>query len=258
MATLDEIVSNVRTTLGDPQPQHPRLPLVFKHVLNHTQSIYNHLNNTNKAWTTLEIPLQAQANKSDYTINAQNWGRALLVYTEDQSTPGHWERTVPFFNVQNLNLAYEGPRDGANWFGGFLDGSNHTALGIAFYREPNGQIVKARIRPVPQAPAVYRVIYAVGPWAESAGLDSSPVLAEHHHLIEVRAAISSLPDTKWWIPNGAPGSDEWKSVEAMNAEQRRARLAILGRDAERYTKDFELYVRSLNGARISFRNYSSY
>jgi hypothetical protein len=257
MPTLDEITSNVRTVLGDPQAQHPGLRQVFKHVLNHTQSLYNHLNNTNKAWATVEIPLQAQANKSDYTINAQNWGRALLVYTEDQSTPGHWERTVPFFNAQNLNLAYDGPRDGANWFGGFLDGSNHTALGIAFLREPSGQVVKARIRPVPQAPATYRIIYAVGPWAESAALDSSPVLAEHHHLIETRAAIACLPDARWWLTDAAIGSDEWKAVEAANADQRKTRMLTLGKDEVRYTRDFELYVSSLNGARISFRHYSS-
>jgi hypothetical protein len=84
------------------------------------------------------------------------------------------------------------------------------------------------------------------------------VLSEHHHLIETRAAISSLPDAKWWIPNAAPGSDEWKAVEAMNADQRRTRLLTLGADEQRYTDDFKLYVRSLNGARISFRNYSSY
>jgi hypothetical protein len=258
MATLDEIVSSVRTTLGDPQPQFPGFRQVFKHVLNHTQSVYNHLNNTSKAWATLEIPLVVQKDKADYLITAQDWGRALLVYTEDTTTPGHWERTVPFFNVQNLPLAYEGPRDGANWFGGFLDGSNHTALGIAFYREPAGQAVHARIRPVPQATAVYKVIYAVGPWAESAALDSSPVLSEHHHLIETRAAISCLPDAKWWLSDSEIGSEQWKAVEAMNADQRKTRLVTLGADAQRYTKDFELYVRSLHNARIGFRKYSSY
>src|SRR5262245_49315304 len=258
MATLDQMTSNVRLGLGDPQSQHPGLRQVFKHVLNHTQSIYNHLNNTSKAWATLEVSIQAEKDKSDYLISAQDWGRALLVYTVDESTPGHWERSIPFFNVLNLNLAYQGPRDGANWFGGFWDGSNHTALGISFFREPNGQVVKARIRPVPQAPATYRIIYSIGSWAESAALGSSPVLTEHHHLIETRAMISCLPYTEWWLSSAAIGSEEWKAVELMNADQRKARLVILGGDEARYARDFELYVRSLNGARIGFRGYSSY
>lgn len=246
MATLAEMISNVRLLLGDPLPQSPSVRHLFRHVLNHCQSVYNHLNNTSRSWATAEIPLAVAQGQSDYQLNASDWGKALLVYTEDESNTAHWERTVPFYEVQNLNLAYEGPRDGANWFAGFVDGSNHTAFGIAFYRDQNGGNVSARIRPVPQASATYRILYSIGDWAGNAALGSVPVLPEHHHLIEVRSALSALPLAKWWSGND-------KDAEKLNQQQRLQHAAALRNDEMRYTRDFELYVRSQTGRRVGFR-----
>jgi hypothetical protein len=252
MANLAEMISNVKLRLGDPLPQSPSARHLFRLVLDHCQSVYNHLNNTSQAWATAEIPLAVAPGQGDYLLNAGQWGKALLIYTEDPSNPGHWERTVPFYEVQNINLAYEGPNDGANGFAGFVDGSNHTAFGIAFLRDQNGANVSARVRPIPQAAATYRILYSIGDWASGAALGSVPVLPEHHHLIEVRAALSALPIAKWWV-----GGD--KDTEKLNQNQRLQYAASLRMDEARYTRDFELYVRSQTGRRVGFRSgYGSF
>lgn len=241
MATVQEMMSNIRLRLGDPLPEKPGARHLLKAVLDHTQSVYNQLNNVSRGWSVREVPLQVSAGQDDHLLAAQDFGKPLLVLTSDVSNPGHWERPVPFYEIQNLNLAYDGPRDGANWMAGFIDGSAHTANGLAFYRV-EGDAVRVRIRPVPQAAATYRITYLTGDWRTSAALESSPVLREHHQLIEVRAALSVLPIAEW---NGYDSNG--------NQEMRKNFTGVLRGEEQLYRRDFESFIRSVGGHRISFR-----
>lgn len=241
MATVQEMMSNVRLRLGDPLPERPGARHLLKSVLDHTQSLYNQINNVSRGWSVREIPLQVSAGQDDYLLAAADFGKPLMVLTSDPSSPIHWERPVPFFELQNLHMAYNGPRDGANWLSGFFDGSNHTAQGLAFYRV-EGDGVRVRIRPVPQASATYKIAYMVGDWRDSAALTSSPVLKEHHQLIEVRAGLSVLPIAEW------DGCDE-----KDNQERRKNFTGVLRGEEQLYRRDFESFIRSAGGHRISFR-----
>lgn len=241
MATVQEMMSNVRLRLGDPLPEKPGARHILKAVLDHTQSVYNQLNNVSRGWSVREIPLQVSANQDDYLLAAADFGKPLLVLTSDPSFSSHWERSVPFYEIQNLNLAYDGPRDGANWMSGFIDGSNHTAAGLAFYRV-EGDAVRVRVRPVPQASATYKITYMTGDWRTSAALESSPVLREHHQLIEVRASLSVLPVAEW------EGCDTKE-----NQGQRKNFSDVLRGEEQLYRRDFEAFIRSVGGHRISFR-----
>lgn len=239
MATIQEMMSNIRLRLGDPLPEKPGPRPLLKAVLDHTQGLYNQLNNVSRGWSTKEVPLQVQAGSDDYLIAASDFGKPLLVFTQDSANPSHWERPVSFYEIQNLHLAYQGPKDGANAFAS-ADGSNHTAAGLAFYRV-EGNAVRARVRPVPQASAMYRIIYMTGDWSSNAALDSSPVLTEHHQLIEVRSALAVLP------------LSEWSDDDKANQEKRRNFGDVFRGEERLFRRDFEAYIRSVGGHRVSFR-----
>lgn len=257
MATLQEQLSNIRTSLGDPLPNSPSPRHVWQAVIRQAQSHYNQLNNTSQNWATGETTIDVARGVSDYQINAPGWGKALLVSTQDAANPAHWERWVPFYEAQNLLLSYDGPRDGANWFTGFVDGSFHTALGVAFIRDSAG-IISVRFRPIPQATATYTVLYSIGDWASSAGLGSIPVLPEHHHLLEVKAALSVLPLAQWWPIPADASPEEQAKVESMNESKRRGLERSLLRDASQFVLDFDHYKRSQTGAKITFKRSSYY
>lgn len=254
MATLFEQCSNVRRSLGDPLANNPSLAQTWQAIIRQAQSFYNQLNNTSAAWATGETQITVQAGQDKYLVSAPNWGKCMLVSTADPGNPGHWERWVPFYEPQNLLLAYDGPRDGANWFQGWIDGSNHTALGIAFQRENGG--IYAKIRPVPQASAIYKILYSIGDWASSAALGSIPVLPEHHQLIEIKAALSLLPLTEWWSVD--PMADNAEQVFEATRRRREQLERALIRDAAQFQFDFDNYKRSQVSAKVTFKRPSLY
>jgi hypothetical protein len=173
-----------------------------------------------------------------------SFGKPLQVITVDDSTPSHIEREIPFFQVANLNFNYQAPKDAGyqNWS---PDGSNHTAVRIAFYRKDGSWTV--RVLPMPELAAEYKVLYSVGDWAGTAGLGDVPILPEHHHLIEVRSAGTLLPLAEWY-------DEEDKQGRKANSEKRQSLAQSLMAENQLYTRDFENRIVNLQGRQLVFRN----
>lgn len=244
MATLNEICSRVRTErLFSPLPQRPGLHVILGAVVTHTQNLYNEMSNTNKPWAVEEVEMQVQPNQPDalVPVDAQV-GKILSVITHDPTNPNHEERSIDFFEVQNLNFGWGLPNDVAlgmlNW-----DGSPHTADRIAFFIKSEGDNagLYARIKPIPKRAAKYIVMYAIGDWAATATMETSPVLANHHHLIEVRATRTVLPDASWFDDKD---EDRKKRAEIWNT---------LEADEKIFAPVWADYIRSLKHGRMRFR-----
>lgn len=252
MATLNEMLSNERNLLADPDGQHPSPRHSLKSVCNHVQSLFNQATNSNEAWAEQELDLQVVDGVDEYLIaGAPLVGKPLVVFTKDDTNPAHIERMVPLVELQNLLLTYQGPRDQVGYWPQYWDGSNHSARGMAFYQKDGGPNWYVRIRPVPQLSAVYRVCYLIGDWVSSAALGSEPIFREHHHLIEVRAALADLPKCRW----GALSADSTDPA-ASSAWMRKYKAiqeTLLGQEAI-FRRDFEIYLHSLTGSRITFRS----
>ena len=241
-------MTNVRDWLGMPIPQRPSEHLILQRILMHTQNLMNRLSNTGKPWTTKEVFLTVQAGRDDHPLPVSNdFGKVLSVTTYDPGNPAHVERQIPVYEPQNLSLEWTHPQD-AGYFFRPADGSPHTALRIAFMRLTGGEQsgFVARLRPIPQEPATYRILYSIGNWYDEAGLGSSPVLSEHHHLIEIMAAQSLLPMTSW------------HAEEERDAPARKEFAATFERDEARLMPVFEDYVRSITKGRIVFRRNARY
>lgn len=249
MSTIFQMMVNARMRLGQPSAQRPSERELLQATLNHCQSLFNQISNSNEPWAigVNDLILTVNPGQEEYSLSGgPTMGKPFVMYTMDSSNPAHIERMIPTYELQNLLLSYAGPRNGLLYWPQSFDGSTHTAMGVAFYEKGGVDGWYARIRPVPQLSAQYRIIYGLGNWVQQAALSSSPVLSEHHHLLETRIAQSVLPMTRW--------TDD----EDADRKTRMEYAAMLANDDQRFTRDFEIYLRSLNQSRITFRSSGLY
>lgn len=231
--------ANLSVRLGDPKPQRPSPRHRLSAVTRTTQSFFNRLSNTGRAWQVNEVNLLVTQGTQDFQLAVDgNFGKPLQVITIDPSNPAHITRSIDFFEVQNLNFDWGLPQNYGtfNWS---PDGSQHTALRMAFYRKDDG--IWVRIQPMPMLTCTYTILYTIGNWIDTAALETSPVLSEHHHLIETIAGMSLLPMCEW--------GDDPKVNAATRAEFRQS----LDMDRQTYMPDFEMYIRSLTKSKLSNR-----
>lgn len=244
MATLQDLVSTVRLITGEPRPQAPSIRAVFNSVLRTVQSGFNQLTNTNHAWATSEWPLFTIPDVEDYEITQVDFGKCLSIVTRDQANPGHVERLIDFFEVQNIDIDWGMPNDAGSWMINW-DGSNHTAIRMAFFRKAGFPNTWIRFKPIPKLVAEYRVLYSIGNWVDAAGLSSSPLLSEHHHYFAVRAAMNVLPLCKW--------SDD----EGANSNMRKELAMSLKNEEAIYQIDWNNYIGNMRTDHISSRFVAS-
>lgn len=247
MAALRDMAAGVRLRLGEPRINRPSKRAVMQAVVTHVQSsIFNRISSTGKGWTISEVPLSVVASGQEtYTLNVgTEFGQAVDVYTVDSSNPSHIPRSIPFWNIQDLDFNWGYPNNIAS---SFLtpDGSPNTATRMAFYRDGVGDVY-VKVRPIPQLAASYVCLYSIGNWVDTASLDASPLLSEYHMLPEVRAAISLLPQTSW--------DDDPK----INAEYRKNFSLSLKNDEAIFMRDFENAIRNQQGSKMATVNTLSF
>jgi hypothetical protein len=246
MPTIQDSITLVRKLLRDPKAQQPDDFTVLKRILSKYQAFLNTMNNTGLAWATGEINLPVQQGKEDYEITqAGNFGKALLVATRDPSNPAHIERPIEIFNVENMDFNWLLPNDFAGYIAGW-DGSNTTAMRMAFFRKQGFSSVFVRVKPIPQLSASYRVLYEIGDWTKTVGLGDELLLPEHHDLPLTRAAISLLPYS------------DWSSDKALDSVLRKELAMSLANDEQEYAALFNEHIRTVAEPTMSFRNMPSF
>lgn len=234
------MIGDVRMLTGEPRSQEPSTRVVFYAILRVVQSAFNQLSNTNHAWATGETVITVTPNVADYEMGVTGFGKALSIVTQDNSNPAHIERLVDFTEIQDLDVGWDLPNDAGMWATNW-DGSNHTAQRIGFYKAAGFDTTYMRLKPTPQRACDYRILYSIGNWVDDASLTDSPVLAEHHHLFEVRAALHLLPHCVW--------SDD----EAFNVNKRRELALALKDEEAMYGSDWSRYIGNMRIDHISTR-----
>lgn len=238
MPSVRQMQGGVRLRLDSPRAQAPTDLMVKQAVLSYSQRLINRVNNTGRAWTLQEVGLNVSAGQETYTLDVgSEYGKAIDIYTVDESNPNHIERSIPFFEVQNMQYDWGFPNNAGNWFLTY-DGSNNTAMRMAIYRSVEGD-VNVRVFPIPQLSASYIVQFSTGFFMDSVSLDTTILLAQHHMLPETQAALSLLSRTRW--------SDSLKDDRG-----RRKDLAeSLQYDISIFNKDFEDLIRGgISGAKM--------
>lgn len=224
------MLAAARVELLDPKPQKPS----YRHLLHLATAVVqarlNRVQNTGRAWAVGETVLTVSSGTADYTVSANGMGtlgKVLDVTTYDPSNQDLEERQVPFHDLADI-------ADGWSEWG---DG----AARIAFYRKDGGSQLWARVRPVPTDSASYLVSYAIGNWASSADLSSSPLFAQFHHLFVSELAYVALP------------AASWVEDEAENRLRRAELRTYLRERVSEQSKEFDRYIVSLAAPRNNYR-----
>lgn len=238
MSTILQMMEGVKAELDFPSLGTPNPRQILKKLGAQIQNLYNDLSNTGHAWDEYEAPINVSPGVADYQLNDARFGKALVVLTRDDSNPSHYVRTIPVFELQDLNFDWALPNDiGASIVS--FDGSTHSAMRVAYYRR--GGVPFLRFQPTPAVANDYDVLFVTGNWIGGAALTDEPVLNEHHHLIETRAAISLLPYAKWVADEGA------------NTAKRRELALALKNDEAIYLGSFNAYKLNLHGDAMNER-----
>src|SRR6267142_6887586 len=118
MASLRQMADNVRLRLGSPRINRPSKLAVMQAVCTHVQSsIFNRVGPASKGWTIGSVPLSVASGQDTYTLNVgTEFGRAVDVYTVDSSNPSHIERSIPFWNIQDMHFNWGYPSNIASSF----------------------------------------------------------------------------------------------------------------------------------------------
>lgn len=233
MATIANMASNTRLKMGEPRVQRPSGRAVLQAVVNKTQDLFNQLSDTGAAWSVDEIQFSVVAGQQDYLLPVTSYfGKPLQVLTYYPQNTSTIVRSIDFTVLNDMNYDWPYPQNMANWIG-YADGTPNTAQRMAFFRKGGEDAMWVRVLPTPGLFATYTITYAIGGWADDAGIDSSPVINQFHPLIEAQSALSLLPQC------------EWSDSEPDNRIRRKEFAESLSYDEKALQDGFERYIRSL-------------
>lgn len=201
-------------------------------VLDSVQNFYSRLENTGQAWSLKpDYLLNVSSQTSDFVLAVDDsYGKPVQVLTYYPQNPSYVQRFVEFREFSDMNFDWGLPVNISSWM--FTDGSNCTAMRMAFYYQDDGSRW-VRVLPQPMLQAQYLISFASGDWASTAAMESSAVLTQFHSLVEIWAAQSILPSCQWW-------EDEDK-----NMAHRKEIMVALKNDEMRIADEFDRYCRNL-------------
>lgn len=236
-----QMLSNIRTRCGDPRPQQPGDRTLLLLLSTQIQTYLNKVNLTGRPWAVDELSLVVSGGQEDYQLPIDShFGKPILCRTVYTLNPGFIERDVDFSELGEFNFDWEYPKDFGSTF--VLDGSPNNAMRLAFFRKSGQDAVWVRVVPIPAASAEYQILYQVGVYGESVPLDETPVLPEHHALIEIWTALAVLPHCKW--------GDDSKVNDTMQAKL----FATLDQERQRLEVVFNRYISTTSASvRPSYR-----
>jgi hypothetical protein len=226
---LRQMLPAARIELLEPRAQKPSYRQLLHFGVAVVQNRFNRLANTGRAWTVGSTTLSVVSGVDEYQLDVFGVGKVLDVTYSDPLNVEGTERQVSFHDITEMAGDFRGDA----W-----DGQTSR---IAFFRKDGLDTLWAKVRPIPTANADYLVSYSTGTWVQDANLDDSPLLAQHHHLFVAEIARDALAGAEW--------SDDLKADELKRSNLERS----LTRRIERYDREFDQYVASLNIPRNTYR-----
>jgi hypothetical protein len=238
-----ESIGRQRALLDYPRSNRPSLHQHYEATMRNIQRMYNRVANSNEAFGQDEKLLTVDASSDTFTVSNSadsRFGKVLLVttYSADPQAAG---RSIDFSNMKDITFENAYP---ANYQGGwfeYLTGGKHSAEKMAFFYDPEGRL-RVKISPKPQATAEYKVRFSIGNWAKNAGLNSSPVLSQYHHLFELQTCRDVLFMCEWdGIDSDARQLKIREMKESYNDQE------------SRDVPDFERFLRSITSSKVAHK-----
>lgn len=224
MANYQEILSKVRLLLGEPHPEAPSEAVVWEHLSNNAQLLFNMMLNTPINWNTGYTDLIVLPDIDSYLITAADFGKDTLVETYDATEVNYVRRPVTRMSLQSQPYG-EGVVYRDNYG---PDGVKHAARSFAFYRD-NG-VIKVRVDGKHTQAATYRIWYERAT-ANTDSLGNQTLIPLQASLLAISTALSCLPATKW----SGLTMDE-------NSRQRKEYAMALASDKADQMKEYRRYI----------------
>lgn len=237
MSNIFDSITRQRALLDYPRLNRPSLHVFYWETIDSFQELYNRLANTNESFAQDEKLLTVSPGADVFTVAQDSrFGKVLLVTTYSTADTAI-ERSINFVNDQNAYLDNWQPNNyQGSWFQ-FLSGGYHTAEKMAFFYQ--GNTLKVRVRPRPQAAATYKVKYSIGDWSSNANLQSTPILSQFHRLFEIRSALACLPYCEW------DGIEKDERKEKINE----LKESLMNKE-QRYEEDFSRHIKTITKPKI--------
>lgn len=195
MASLFDRIGSVRNRLRHPRTNRPGDGDCLRALCDHVKILRAKRKNTGNPWDLADKKINVQAGKAKYQISDARFGTPLAVLTSDDANPNHYQRLIPFYAPQNLAWDYGLPANAGAFFNN-LDGSQHSALRVAFYW--TGGVPYLEFQPTPQAACQYLCRFVIGQSVDAMSLADPLALGEcGDSLAEIRAAKSLLEYADW-------------------------------------------------------------
>lgn len=241
MATILELVDNVKVRLGDPRANRPNDYQVLHQVCTQVRTVLRHYRNTSNPWSFNDTVITVVPNETTYQITVANFGTPLAVLSYDPTNPSWIPRLIPFVQPQNMNYDWGVAQNMASAFLPY-DGSNCTAQRCAFYWKNNVPYIE--FTPLPLSACEYKIRFLVSANGVSdMSLAQSPVQDEDCDLVEVRSALALLAVTEWDDTSTNQG-------RVLNAERRRDLSQTLQGEEQELRSQFETASLITTGPRI--------
>lgn len=237
------MMGNVRVRCGDPRAQKPSNRTLLLLLSSQIQNFVNEANLTGRAWAVDELFLSVSGSTEDYQLPINSrFGKPILVRGTYPANPGLIERNIDFIELGEFNMNWDFPKNFGNAFS--YDGSPNNAERLAFFRKAGTDQVWVRVLPIPQQSADYQILYQIGVYGETVPLEETPLIPEHHGLIEVRTAINALPHC------------EWDDDAGRNADKRKELALTLADDRSMFYRLFKQYIATTSASvRPTYRNF---
>ena len=242
MATLQQNLVDIRYMLDEPAPNNPSDRILWQLLQDAVVHHRTQLQNTAAQWDVNEWQLVTAQSQEDYLITATDFGKPFWVHTYDPTNPQLPRVEVPFSQMQNTDMFYQGPAQL------FTSASNiFSASVISFYRQ--NQQWYARLTPIPGGTATYNIWYETDPGGQL-NLSDSPGLTPFHHLIRAQTAFNALPYCSW----GDLSVGATEASKAAAWERKTKALAVtLGAQVAMYQRQFDIYKATLSQAGVERR-----
>lgn len=224
-----ELISQIRLNLLEPHPAKPSEPIIWNNLRQNARLLFNQALNTPVSWAIESFTLDMDENNDLYQLQAENFGKDVLIETMDDTDPNFVGRPVRRMSLQSSPLGGNEPYITGFDYSHTMLGEKHSAQTMVIYRDSAGN-VWVKVLPKPHTAAQYKFWYETAEPNTTALDNFFPILAGQD-LLCLSTALSCLP--------GA----EWAGMTKQECADKRRELGLtLGNDVKRHDDAYRRYI----------------
>ncbi len=186
---IKSILAGVRSYLGF--PDYANLPnhMIMERLYDRLDYLRTLLNLTNQNFFLSRTRIDVDSSTDEYLLNFNvGPGRPVLCHTIDDSNPQHVTREVQIVNVQDNDLYYIGPKQGAG-----MTYAPHVAQTMNIFYDLDAGFWKVKVVPQHLSSASYQLWIQPDRPTPPTLTANFPLMENFIGLVKVSTALSCLP-----------------------------------------------------------------